>query len=118
MILKSIVLSIYALMIIVIGIIGLRKTRSFSDFFLGGGKIGPWMTAFTYATAYFSAVLFIGFAGKIGWGFGYSGIWIAIGNSFIGVLAVWWILGNRIKKMSIEYEVSTMAEYFEKRYPF
>ncbi len=116
MILKYIVLAIYALMIITIGIIGLKKTKSFSDFFLGGGRIGPWMTAFTYATAYFSAVLFIGFAGKIGWAFGYSGIWIAIGNAFIGVLAVWWILGNKIKKMSIEYEVSTMAEFFEKRY--
>jgi SSS family solute:Na+ symporter/sodium/proline symporter len=116
MILKTVVILIYALTIISIGIIGLRKTRSFSDFFLGGGKIGPWMTAFTYATAYFSAVLFIGFAGKIGWGFGYSGLWIALGNAFIGVLAVWWLLGNRIKKMSIEYEVHTMSEFFEKRY--
>jgi len=116
MVLKYLVIAIYALTIIGVGIVGLRKTKSFSDFFLGGGKIGPWMTAFTYATAYFSAVLFIGFAGKIGWGFGYSGLWIAIGNALIGVLAVWWLLGNRIKKMSVEYEVHTMSEFFEKRY--
>jgi len=116
MLVKSLVITIYAITIIGVGIIGLRKTKSFSDFFLGGGKIGPWMTAFTYATAYFSAVLFIGFAGKIGWGFGYSGLWIAVGNAFIGVLAVWWLLGNRIKKMSVEYEIHTMSEYFEKRY--
>ena len=113
---KIIIISIYSLMILCVGIIGLKKTRSFSDFFLGGGNIGPWMTAFTYATAYFSAVLFIGFAGKVGWGFGFSGLWIAIGNAFIGVLAVWWIMGHRIKKMSIEYKVHTMAEFFEKRY--
>jgi SSS family solute:Na+ symporter/sodium/proline symporter len=74
------------------------------------------MTAFTYGTAYFSAVLFVGFAGKIGWGFGYSGLWIAIGNTLVGVLCVWWLLGRRIKKMSIEYGVHTMAEYFDKRY--
>lgn len=116
MLIKVIVISMYALMIIIIGVLGLRKTRSFSDYFLGGGKVGPWMTAFTYGTAYFSAVLFIGFAGKIGWGFGYSGLWIALGNAFIGVLGVWWILGYRIKKMSVEYKVSTMSEYFEKRY--
>lgn len=103
-------------MIIAIGIWGMRKTRSFSDFFLGGGRIGPWMTAFTYGTAYFSAVLFIGFAGKIGWGFGYSSLWIAFGNAFIGVLGVWWLLGPRIKKMSVDYKVATMAEFFEKRY--
>jgi SSS family solute:Na+ symporter/sodium/proline symporter len=116
MLIKVIIISMYALMIIIIGVLGLKKTRSFSDFFLGGGKIGPWMTAFTYGTAYFSAVLFIGFAGKIGWGFGYSGLWIALGNAFIGVLGVWWILGHRIKKMSVEYKVSTMSEYLEKRY--
>jgi solute:Na+ symporter, SSS family len=116
MFLKISVIAAFALMIIVIGILGMRKTRSFSDFFLGGGNIGPWMTAFTYGTAYFSAVLFIGFAGKVGWGFGYSGLWIALGNALVGVLGVWWLMGYRIKKMSVEYQVHTMAEYFEKRY--
>lgn len=113
---KISVISVYALFIIAMGIMGMRKTRSFSDFFLGGGKIGPWMTAFTYGTAYFSAVLFIGFAGSIGWNFGYSGLWISAGNTLVGVLGVWWFLGPRIKKMSIEYNVSTMSEYLEKRY--
>jgi SSS family solute:Na+ symporter/sodium/proline symporter len=116
MLLKIIVIGAYALMIIIIVIICLRRTKSFNDFFLGGGNIGPWMTAFTYGTAYFSAVLFIGFAGKIGWAFGYSGLWLAVGNSLIGVLGVWWLMGYRIKKMAAEYKVSTIAEYFEKRY--
>jgi len=115
-IIKILVISAFALMIIIVGMVGLRRTKSFSDFFLGGGKIGPWMTAFTYGAAYFSAVLFIGFAGKIGWDFGLSGLWIALGNSLIGVLGVWWIMGNRIKNMSVEYQVHTMPEYFEKRY--
>jgi SSS family solute:Na+ symporter/sodium/proline symporter len=116
MVLKLVVIGLYAAMIIVIGIIGLRKTKSFSDFFLGGGQVGPWMTAFSYGTAYFSAVLFIGFAGKIGWGFGYSGMWIALFNALVGVLGVWGLLGWRIKKMSLEYKVSTMSEFLEKRF--
>ncbi len=116
MALKIVVLAAYALTIVGVGLAGLRRTSSFQDFFLGGGQVGPWMTAFTYATAYFSAVLFIGFAGKIGWGFGYSGLWIALGNALIGVLGVWGVLGWRIKRMSTEYGVSTMAEYFEARY--
>ena len=114
--LKVIVIAIYALIIVAVGIAGFRKARSFSDFFLGGGQVGAWMTAFTYGTAYFSAVLFIGFAGKIGWGFGYSSLWIALGNTLIGVLGVWWFMGYRIKKMSVEYNVSTMAEFLDKRY--
>jgi solute:Na+ symporter, SSS family len=95
---KIIVLAAYALMIIIIGIIGLRKTKSFSDFFLGGGNVGPWMSAFSYGTAYFSAVLFIGFAGKIGWGFGYSGLWIAFFNAILGVLLVWALWVGVLKK--------------------
>jgi len=113
---KFAAIAIFTLVIVIVGILGLRKTRSFSDFFLGGGQIGPWMTAFTYGTAYFSAVLFIGFAGKIGWSFGYSGLWIAVGNALVGVFCVWMFLGARIKRISIEYKVHTMPEYFEKRY--
>jgi SSS family solute:Na+ symporter len=113
---KVIVLSVYALLIIGLGLVGMRRTRSFSDFFLGGRSVGPWMTAFTYATAYFSAVLFIGFAGKIGWGFGYSGLWIAVTNALVGVLGVWWLLGSRIREMSRELNIATMAEFFEIRY--
>ncbi len=116
MTIKTIFVAIYVLMIIVVGLIGLRKTKSFNDFFLGGGNVGPWMTAFSYGTAYFSAVLFIGFAGQIGWNFGFSGMWIAIFNAFVGVLGVWAFFGWRIKKMSVEMRVSTMSEFLEKRY--
>lgn len=113
---KIIIIALYALMIIVVGILGLRKTRTFLDFLLGGRKIGPWMSAFTYGTAYFSAVLFIGFAGKVGWGFGYSGLWIAAGNAFIGVLGVWWLIGPRVRRVTAEMDVHTMPEFLERRY--
>jgi len=116
MISKIIVVALYAILVVTIGIIGMRRTKSFKDFFLAGGNVGPWLSAFSYGTAYFSAVMFIGFAGKVGWGFGYSGLWITFGNAFIGVLAVWALMGWRIKKMSQEYGVSTMSEFLEKRY--
>ncbi|MHC1705290.1 MAG: sodium:solute symporter [Tenuifilaceae bacterium] len=116
MLTKIIVLVIYAITIIVVGIIGMRKTKSSTDFLIGGGKVGPWMSAFSYGTAYFSAVLFIGFAGKIGWGFGYSGLWIGLINALVGVMLVWLILGWKIKQVSISYNISTMSEFLEKRY--
>jgi len=106
----------YAALVIFIGILGSKKTRSLNDFMLGGGKVGPWMSAFSYGTAYFSAVLFIGFAGKIGWGFGLSGLWIALGNTVVGVLGVWILLGNKIKMETTKYNVQTMPEYLEARY--
>jgi len=116
MVWKAAIVLIYALVIIVIGIMGMRRTRSFSDYFLGGGKVGPIMTAFTYGTAYFSAVVFIGFAGNVGWNFGFSGLWIAAGNAFVGVLGVWLLLGPRIRRMASEYQVATMPEFFARRY--
>jgi SSS family solute:Na+ symporter/sodium/proline symporter len=113
---KILVIGAYAVMTLAIGYLGLRKARTFSDYFLGGRSVGPWMSAFTYAAAYFSAVLFIGFAGKVGWGFGLSGLWIALGNALVGVLGVWGLVGNRIRRMSVELQVSTMPEFLEKRY--
>ncbi len=116
MLVKIIVVSVYAILIVAIGLIGLRKTKSSKDFLLGGGNVGPWMSAFSYGTAYFSAVLFIGFAGKIGWGFGYSGLWIALFNALVGVFVVWKLLGWKIKQASLKYDISTMSEYLDKRY--
>ncbi|MFO7890562.1 MAG: sodium:solute symporter family protein [bacterium] len=116
MLVKAIVIALYAVMIIWMGVLGLRKTKTFNEFFLAGGKVGPWMTAFTYGTAYFSAVLFIGFAGKIGWSFGYSGLWVAAGNVLVGVVGVWYFLGPKVKEITSKLEVQTMAEFFDKRY--
>src|SRR5512136_68004 len=116
MVAKTVVIAAYAVMTLVIGWFGLKKAQTFDDFFLGGRTVGPWMSAFTYAAAYFSAVLFIGFAGKVGWGFGLSGLWIALANGLVGVLGVWALLGNRIRRMSVELQVTTMPEFLEKRY--
>jgi len=116
MIARYIAVFLYAAMVIAIGIKGSRKTKSFDDFALGGGKVGPWMTAFSYGTAYFSAVLFIGFAGKIGWAFGLSGLWIALGNTIIGVFGVWYLLGIKVKEEALRYNVHTMPELLEARY--
>ncbi len=113
---KIIILALYALMIIIVGIRGLRATKTFNDFFLGGGNVGPWMSAFSYGTAYFSAVLFIGFAGNIGWNFGFSALWVAFFNAFIGVLLVWWLIGAKVKEAASTYKVSTMPEFLKKRY--
>ena len=116
MIIRIVVLALYALMIVWVGIRGFRGTKTFNDFYLGGGNVGPWMTAFSYGTAYFSAVLFIGFAGNVGWNFGFSGLWIALVNAFLGVLVVWWVLGMRLKDAAIEYDAFTMPDFLLKRY--
>ncbi len=107
---------IYAVILFGIGFYGMKRSKTFSDFFLGSRSIGPWLAAFTYGTAYFSAVLLIGFAGKLGWGFGFSSLWVALGNTVIGTFLVWLLIGRKIRNASLELDVYTMPEYLHKRY--
>ena len=92
------------------------RTKNVGDFFLGGRTLGPWMSAFAYGTTYFSAVLFIGYAGKLGWGFGIYTLWIVIGNTFIGTLLAWMVLAGRTRDMTSRLNAITMPEFLSARY--
>ena len=109
-------LGIFIVIMIAVGLYSKRKVKNVQDFFLGGRQMGPWLTAFAYGTTYFSAVIFIGYAGKIGWGFGISATMIGIGNAIVGSLLAWLVLAGRTRKMTHELNASTMPEFFEKRY--
>ena len=114
--LKYVFLGLFVVLMISVGIISRKKVNSVQDFFLGGRKMGPWLSAFAYGTTYFSAVIFIGYAGKTGWEFGVSTTLIGIGNALIGSLLAWIVLAKRTRRMTHELNVSTMPEFFEKRY--
>lgn len=110
------ILILYVLSIIGIGIYYRKKSSTVNDFVLGGRSVGPWLTAFAYGTSYFSAVIFVGYAGKFGWNFGAASTWIGIGNAVIGSLLPWLILGRRTRVMSNHLESATMPQFFEKRF--
>jgi len=114
--LKYVFLVLFIVLMILVGIISRKKVNNVQDFFLGGRKMGAWLSAFAYGTTYFSAVIFIGYAGKIGWNFGISSTFIGIGNALLGSLLAWIVLANRTRKMTHDLGVSTMPEFFEKRY--
>lgn len=110
------ILIVYILSVVAIGIYCSRKASTVNDYVLGGRSVGPWLTAFAYGTSYFSAVIFVGYAGKFGWQFGVASTWIGIGNALIGSLLAWMILGRRTRVMSKHLESATMPEFFEKRF--
>lgn len=99
-----------------IGLYCRRRITNVGDFVLGGRAVGPWLTAFAYGTSYFSAVVFVGYAGQFGWNFGISAFWIGIGNALLGSLLAWVILGRRTRVMTHHLNSSTMADFFESRY--
>ena len=93
-----------------------KHAASVDSFVLGGRSVGPWLTAFAFGTSYFSAVIFVGYAGQFGWNFGLASTWIGLGNAFIGSLLAWSILGRRTRVMTQHLESKTMPDFFEKRY--
>ncbi|WP_165171079.1 sodium:solute symporter [Adlercreutzia sp. ZJ242] len=94
-----------------------RKTTSTVDgFVLGGRNVGPWMSAFAYGTSYFSAVVFVGYAGQFGFKYGLAATWAGIGNAILGSLLAWWVLGPRTREMTHRLGAQTMPEFFGKRY--
>ncbi len=107
---------LYVLVMIGVGYWCMRRTKSVGDFFLGGRTLGPWMSAFAYGTTYFSAVLFIGYAGKLGWGFGIHTLWIVLGNTVIGTLLAWMLLAAPTRDMTVRLNALTLPEFLSARY--
>ena len=93
-----------------------KHSTDVNGFVLGGRSVGPWLTAFAYGTSYFSAVVFVGYAGQFGWNFGVASTWAGIGNAIIGSLMAWAILGRRTRVMSQHLNSATMPQFFEGRF--
>ena len=93
-----------------------KNATNVDGFVLGGRSVGPWLTAFAFGTSYFSAVIFVGYAGQFGWNVGLASTWIGLGNAFIGSLLAWSVLGRRTRVMTQHLDSKTMPDFFEKRY--
>ena len=111
-----IALCVYAIAMALIGCISYGKSKTLDGFLIGGRNIGAWVTAFAYGTTYFSAVVFVGYAGQHGWNIGLGSVWIGIGNAVLGCLISWLLFANRTRKMTKKLNARTMPDYFEKRY--
>lgn len=116
MFIKVILTIIFLVVMVGVGIYSRKQASSVDGFVLGGRAVGPWLTAFAYGTSYFSAVVFVGYAGQFGWRYGLSSAWIGIGNAVIGSLLAWIILGRRTKKMTQHIESRTMPDFFGTRF--
>lgn len=105
----------FAIMIFV-GFYSRRHASDVDGFVLGGRSVGPWLTAFAFGTSYFSAVIFVGYAGQFGWNFGLASTWAGLGNAFIGSLLAWNVLGRRTRIMTQHLDAKTMPDFFGKRF--
>ena len=116
MFMKILFLVIFFGVMIGVGIYCRKQATDVNGFVLGNRSVGPWLTAFAFGTSYFSAVIFVGYAGQFGWRFGLASTWIGLGNAFIGSLLAWNILGRRTRVMTQHIDSATMPDFFAKRY--
>ena len=115
-VLSVIMLIIFFAVMIMVGLYTRNRARNVEGFVLGSRSVGPWMTAFAFGTSYFSAVIFVGYAGQFGWNFGLASTWAGLGNAFIGSLLAWNILGRRTRIMTQHLDAKTMPDFFGKRF--
>lgn len=116
MTIKIILLVVFFAVMIGVGLYSRKFAVDVNGFVLGGRSVGPWLTAFAYGTSYFSAVVFVGYAGQFGFKYGLSATWIGIGNAVIGSLLAWLVLGKRTRTMTKHIQATTMPDFFGKRY--
>ncbi|MBR6933924.1 MAG: sodium/solute symporter [Clostridia bacterium] len=116
MVVKIACIVVFAAVTVLIGVISSKKVKGVGDFVLGGRNVGPWFSAFAFGTSYFSAVIFVGYAGRFGWNYGVSATWIGLANALVGSCLAWIVLGRRTRVMTKHLDTSTMPEFFEKRY--
>lgn len=113
---KILLLILFFGSMICVGVYSRKHATNVNDFVLGGRTVGPWLTAFAYGTSYFSAVVFVGYAGQFGWKYGLASTWIGLGNALIGSLLAWVILGRRTRVMTKHLKAATMPDFFGKRF--
>ena len=115
-VLTAVLLVIFFAVMIGIGLYCRKHSTDVNGFVLGGRSVGPWLTAFAFGTSYFSAVVFVGYAGQFGWNFGLASTWIGLGNAFVGSLLAWVVLGRRTRVMTQHINSKTMPDFFGKRF--
>lgn len=116
MVIKIIMVCVFFGIMVGVGLYCRKHATNVDGFVLGGRAVGPWLTAFAYGTSYFSAVVFVGYAGQFGWKYGIAATWAGIGNALIGSLLAWAVLGRRTRVMTQHLGSATMPEFFEKRF--
>ena len=109
-------LLVFFSVMVAIGFYCRRHAADVNGFVLGGRSVGPWLTAFAYGTSYFSAVVFVGYAGQFGWKYGIAATWAGIGNAILGSLLAWAVLGRRTRIMTQHLDSATMPQFFGKRF--
>lgn len=105
----------YLLLLIIIGVLSARfRTRSLSEFFLGGRRMKHWVVALSAVVSGRSAWLILGMSG-MAYTLGLSSVWAVVGYILVE-LFLFMFMGKRLRRYSQTSESITLPDFFEARY--
>lgn len=108
---------LYFVCVVAIGVIyAKRSNSSTSEYFLGGRKVGPWLTALSAEASDMSGWLLMGLPGVAYFTGASDAMWTGIGL-IIGTYLNWKLVAERLRKYSVRAgNVITIPEFFSKRF--
>ena len=108
-------IAVYLLSMVGIGVFYSRRNKSTDDFYLGGRKLGPLVTAMSAEASDMSAYLLMGLPGVALLAGLPEATWTAIGLA-IGTYLNWLIVAKRIRRYSQKIGAVTIPDFFSRRY--
>lgn len=105
----------YFLLILLVGFLTARRSsRSVSDFFLGGRRMGSWVVALSAVASGRSAWLVLGLSG-MAYAKGVSAVWACVGYIIVELL-LFLFLGRRLRRFTGEKGDITLPDFLESRF--
>jgi SSS family solute:Na+ symporter len=111
----GLIVLLYLLSLAYLGWLGYRKTKSTSDYLVGGREMNPIVMALSYGATFISASAIVGFGG-VAAAFGMGIQWLCLLNMFVGVIIAFIFFGLRTRRMGVKMGVSTFPQFLGKYY--
>lgn len=110
-----IVVLAYMVLVLFLGWLGFRRTKSSTDYLLAGRQIHPFVMALSYGATFISTSAIVGFGGVAGL-FGMSVLWLTVLNIFVGIFIAFVFLGGPTRKMGRHLDAHTFPELLGRRF--
>jgi len=110
-----IVMVVYLAAVVVIGFFYSKRNKSDHDFYLGGRKLGPFVTAMSAEASDMSSWLLMGLPGVAYLTGCAEAVWTAIGLA-IGTYLNWFFVAKRLSVYTKKINAITIPEFFNNRY--
>lgn len=111
--LKLLAVALYAAVLLVIGYLASKRTRSIRDYYASGKQLGFFNVAFSARATGESAWLLLGLTG-MGYAIGAQAFWVVLGE-LLGVGGAWIFMSRRFKRLTDSYDSITVPDYLEAR---